>query len=629
MKIQAVKNRSQEQHTPKSSNTSFKSISGALLNVSGTTMQLIEKTGYMGSFLIQDSLGMTLPRTWTGLKRDKEITGEYNFQEGKEVFGREASTGPYMMAVAPIILLLSGKFCKSTNTNTQLIKRFGAVLKDIVSGSKLEQSVKQNSQEFRKYFYKENIEKIYKNTVTNDRNAQETINYILQELEIATSGKGNKIRNTAYNNIRTKINEKMSATSSNFYKLDSVLVGEGKTQKAFGTIEAMKAMVAYADDAIVRNKQFASIDAEAAENIKNNFAAKRMLVNIANVATVLGGLSILPKLYIRSKISPGAKTLELTKQKQKQQQEAMLNPEQKDNEKPNNPTFKGKGINNKGLFEKFGKLITNNLPDKFHELVEYMGYNFTSTTFACLAIFGLLFPRGLKALERAQVDENGKRDYTEIREILFRDTVSSLSVVFAVPLLTKLFVNSYENRTGYVLSNKASRGKNFFGKMKDILNPYSKLEVLSLSKLDSVYGNVDSKEKLMNFANFIKDNDGDLAKIMSDSKNANLVFNNETSTLESLKKLSREEKNNKIIEIFEKLGSDGAETAKKLMQDLGNKQSSIARKARNFNSFPKFISTWVISPVILGWLIPEFTYHMTRKTHEKQLAQEKQQNKTA
>ena len=577
----------------------------------------------MGSFLIQDGLGMTLPRAWTGFHRDKEITGEYNFQEGMEVLGREASTGPYMMFVAPVILFLTGLFCKSTNTNTQLIKRFGATLKELVSGSKLEKSIKENAQEFRKAFYKENIEKIYKNTVKNDTNSSETINYILQELEKIVSANKKSVRNESYNNIRTKINEKMSTLSSDFYSLDTVKVGDGNTQKAFNTVEAMKAMVAYADDAIIRNKNFASIDAEAAENIKNNFAAKRVLTNVANVAAVLGGLSILPKLYIRSDVSPGAKTLELEMQKQAQENQKKQENSQAD--KVQSPAFKGKGINGKGFFEKLGKLITKNLPDKFHEMLEYAGYNFTSLTFACLAIFGLLIPRGKKAWDRAKIDENGNRDMTEIKEILFRDTVSSLSVVFAVPMLAKMFVNLYEKNTGYVLSNKASRNKGFFGKLVDIVYPYSKLEVLSLAKLESIYGNIDSKEKLMNFAKFIKDNDGDLVKIISDSKNSNLIFNEKTATLESLKKMSKSEKNSKVIEIFEKLGSESSETIKKVIFDLNKNKGSIVQKAKNFNSFPKFVSTWVISPVILGWLIPEFTYYMTRKSHAKILAQKNEQ----
>ena len=48
-------------------------------------MQGIENKGFAISFLIQDGLGMTLPRTLTGFYRDREVTGEYNIKEGLEL----------------------------------------------------------------------------------------------------------------------------------------------------------------------------------------------------------------------------------------------------------------------------------------------------------------------------------------------------------------------------------------------------------------------------------------------------------------------------------------------------------------------------------------------------------------
>ena len=50
--------------------------------------------------------------------------------------------------------------------------------------------------------------------------------------------------------------------------------------------------------------------------------------------------------------------------------------------------------------------------------------------------------------------------------------------------------------------------------------------------------------------------------------------------------------------------------------------NKIAQFARGLNSVPGFISTFIISPVILGVLIPMLTYSNTRKAQEK-AAQEK------
>ena len=578
----------------------------------GSLMQGIENKGYFLSFLIQDGLGMTLPRTVTGFNRDKEITGHLNYQEGTEVFLREGMTGPFIIGVAPAVLFLTRKFCKSTNTNTRLIKRLGENLKTIVKDSKFDKALKSDAEKFKKEFYKYNVEQIYKNTVPNDKDADVTIKYLIEELEKSES-KDKKVHEAAIGNIVSKFNEKMLENSPELYHINRVSLGDSNTKQFFNTAETFKAINDYAQDAIVNNKQRASIDSNAAENIKNNFATKRLLTNITNIVVTLGGLSVLPKLYARSDVSPSAAALQHAKNKQFQ-------------DKSSNPTFKGKGINGTGAFEKVGTFLTKYVPEKAQELLEYTGYNFTKTTFACLSLFGLLLPRGKRAWDRAQKDENGKRDMTEINEILLRDTVSSLSVVFAVPLLTKLMVSMYENKVGFILTNRASDGKNIFQKACDVMNPYSKLDVLSIADLDAIYGNINSKDKLMNFANFVNNKGGDLEKIISQSDNHSLIFNDKTFTLDSIKNLSKKEKNQKILEVFKNLDIKDSkaknEIISKVMQGSGNiKNNKIAQFARGLNSIPGVVSTFLISPILLGVLIPMLTYHNTRKAHEKVLNQ--------
>ena len=95
---------------------------GSALNLVGSTMQGIEDKGFLASFLVQDVLGMTAPRVGAAFLRDKDITGQYNMQEGFEVLGREGLTGPCMMAVAPISFAIAARFGRSTGINSQLIK---------------------------------------------------------------------------------------------------------------------------------------------------------------------------------------------------------------------------------------------------------------------------------------------------------------------------------------------------------------------------------------------------------------------------------------------------------------------------------------------------------------------------
>ena len=239
---------------------------------------------------------------------------------------------------------------------------------------------------------------------------------------------------------------------------------------------------------------------------------------------------------------------------------------------------------------------------------------------ACLSLFGLLLPRGLRAYDRALVDENGKKDMTEIHEILLRDTISSLGVVYTVHIKQKGIVSFYENKKGFILTNRASMNKSSMKKFIDAINPYSDLKLLSNTELQALYGNIDSKEKMVNFAKFIDNKGGDLEKILSKSENAKEVFDSKTFTLESISEKSLAEKNKQIISFFENLKDNEKtkELVTKLMNDkgLGNK-SSISKIARGLSSVPGFLSTVLISPILLGWFIPRLTYHNTRKKHAK------------
>ena len=604
-------------------NPSFKSMGMSMLGLSSSIMQWIEDKGYLVSFLIQDGLGMTAPRVWTGFHRDREITGEYNIQEGFEVLGREGITGPYIIAVAPAVLALTGKFCKSTNTNTRLIKRLGENFKSMIDKPEFDKSIMNDSKKLKDEFFRFNLAKIYKDTVPNDLNSEETINYIVKEFEKYDSH-DKKAGKAALGNIVEVFNNKMVENSEDLLNVNKVFVGEGNTKAAFGTAEAMRAIKDFGFDAISNNPQYSSIDEKAIENIKNNFAAKRLLTNIANVVITLGGLSVLPKLYAPSKVSPGANTmkhLKANKDKEKKNKESELTSETSENK---NLSFKGRGVNNGGFFAKLGEFATKKVPEKCQALLEYTGYNFSKTTFALLATLGLLWPRGKHAWERASVDPDGKKDLTEVYEILLRDTVSSLSVVFAVPMLTKMLVKSYENKVGFVLTNRASDGKNPFKKFTDVINPYSDLEVLSVADLDSIYGNIDSKSKLMNFSKFVDTKGGDLEKILSKSEYKDVMFNENTFTLDSIKHLSKKDKNKKIIELFGRISEDDPkvnEGISKLMKGSGGiKNNKIAKMARGLNSLPGFISTVFISPVILGVLIPMLTYSNTRRANAKKMS---------
>lgn len=588
----------------------FKSGIVGALNASGALMQSIENGGFLASFLIQDGIGMTVPRTAAGFLRDKEHTGHYNMQEGFEVLGREGMTGPCMMAVAPVSLLLAAKFGKSTSVNTQLIKRFGNSLKEILAKPEFDKSLLKNADKFKNEFYKTNVEKILTDTVGKENTTKESVDYIMKQIanmeNIPSDAKLAKFRgkakykNQCMQNIVEHINNIKYSKSTDLDMLQKVKFGSDKldSKKVFGTKDTIDAMIKYTNDAITANKHLDKLDELQADSIKNKSLAKRMITNISMMFATLGVLSVLPKIYARGSVAPGAR--------KSQEQE---------NQENNNVSFKGKG--KPSLLERLGKLIGKNKSDFVSSELEYNGHNFTNTLMAGLSIFGLLTPRGMHAYNRAQKDENGKKDLTELYEILLRDLTSSLAVVFAVPMGTRAFVTSYEKNSGFVLMHK-NRNMNKTKTVADLFNPYSKSHVLTNAEISALYDNINSKDKMLNFCKYIDKNGGDLQKIISKSENAGEMFNNSTLDLKSLKGMKKADKNKKIISFVEKFDKSD-ELISKVMKGAGKARGNkIASFARGLNSMPGLLTTFFISPYLLGWFIPRLTYKNTRRIHEKQ-----------
>ena len=617
---------------------SFKS--GVLGGIGGT-MDFVQNGGFLISFLIQDMLGMTFPRVGAAFLRDKEVTGKYNIQEGFEVLGREGLTGPCMMAAVPLTFAIIAKLAgKSTGTNSQLIRRYGNSLKEMVGNSKFNKALLTDAKKFKAEFLEKNVREMLANTVGKEHVSDSSVKYILEQLAnyekipagaelpknmfgIRTKG---GYRNQCLSNITKHIDDIKYRTSSDLGMLGKVNVGSAaaKDTSAFATKEALEGLVRYSDDAIVLNKNLAKLSEIEAESFKNKTITKRIFANVATMASVLGILSVLPKIYAKNDIAPGARTaMEL-----KAAKEATENNKENEN---GEVSFKGRGPAGGGsFFDKISKFFSKTWKDGAAKHLEFDGHNFTSVLMTGLSLFGLLAPRGLRAYDRAQVDENGKKDLSELYEILIRDISSSLAVVFAVPMLTRACVTAYEDKTGFVLMHK-DRTKTASQTALDLLNPMSKAHVMTNSELTSLYGGINSHEKMINFCEFIEKNNGDLHKILSKSKDTSEIFNQNTFELSSIANLSKKEKNAKITDVIKKLGKDGKldkagvdnAVAKLMKGTLGDKKNGILKHAKGLNSIPAFLVTFLISPYLLGWFIPRLTYANTRRLHEK-AEQEKQ-----
>lgn len=620
----------QVRNNNRKTNTNFK----GLADIPGVLMQGIENGGFATSFIVQDTLGMTVPRTWEGLNRgvekkeeDKDKKGNIftrmknffknfslknmNLKEGAEVFLREALSGPLLMFTPMLVLLGAKKFVgKSTFTNSSLINRLGNALTNTVKNASHD-----STKALKTAFYKDSVTSAVRSTTNLADKVAESkfVDNITKELETLDAysnqaGKS-KLRKKAVKRQRAKIvemfNDYHTANNPDYSMVNKVKYKD----QTYSTGEFIDGLTGYADDAL-KNKNISEINEQFTESFKKKSLVKRGITNIAAALSAIGAVSIVPKLYtLINPVPPGAINTVETKPEPAQvgsQQQAQ--PQANNNVQNNNGSkvaFKGKW-------------------DKLARSLEFNGNNFTPVLMTTLATGGLLGPRISTAVKRAPQDPVTKeKDYSEIPEILTRDIVSTGAVTFGVPMISKALVSSYEKASGFVLQNHPDKEIKGFKKVLDMLNPLSGIAPYNLNDLNSIYSKVDSKEKLSTFGQYIDKNNGSLAKIFNVMDNGKKVFEEHGLNLKDLaSQKDRKAANKQIMD----LANSSEEFAGKLINLLAPTKkggaNKIVKRAKTLNSITSFAATVALVPAFLGIVLPRIVYAQTaRRQKQKSMAQ--------
>ncbi|MBQ6516281.1 hypothetical protein IJI31_03780 [bacterium] len=561
-------------------NTSFKGLGQAALNASGSLMQAIENGGFAASFLIQDGLGMLTPRAITGFNRDREETGKINVKEGVEVLLRESITGPVMMATPFIVLgLLAATVGKSTFSNSNLIKRMGKTLKNTFA--KRPENLKQA-------FYKDTIENISKDTLGGKLTAESSNKIMDKLLEMdrieAAADLSKKARKTEVKKLSGEIVEELNnavkSNTSNFYEVNRIKL-DGRNFDSKQTIDAMRA---YAKD-------FSKVPQENLnpDQLMHKSLANRFVTNVLTLGATLLAMFNIPKIYAFNKVPPGCHDTNYVNEEKGSKLDKITQKAEENTEK------KDGNVSFKGAYDKFGKALAEKVPEKIFHLFEFNGANFTPALMTGMSVGGLLVPRGAKAVKRAPIKLDGEKDQTELHEVLIRDTASTFGVIYAVPILSNLLVKSYEEKSGFVLRNGNS--------------------VLSTADLKQIYGDISTPDKMKNFCGFISENKGDLRKVLGSLDNADEMLN-----LKDLASETKEVANAKIKDKVSVLKDTEIAKLLESRRPMKNGMNKMLARARNLNSVPGLVATMVLSPIILGVLIPKLTYRLTKEAHEEEKA---------
>lgn len=595
--------------------TSFKGVETLLANVPGQVMNGIEQGGFVTSFLVQDTLGMTGPRAGEGLYRDREKKTKFkdlNFKEGVEVFVREFFSGVLLMFTPFAVFALTKKHIgKSSFTNTSLLKELGKQFTKTVKNKETTETIKT----MKNKFYKDTITTLVEHTTPKAKGSEQANNLIdtlvghankIDELEeqLSNNKTGKKEIKKQIKELKGTItkhfNDFHTSNSDNLTLVNRVKLN-GKTFDSSNTIEAMRG---YAHD-VAKSKNIEDLNEETAKQFEKTSMGKRIFSTIAASLGAIGAISLVPKFY--SLINPVAPSIgqnipQTTKTEKTTPSETQTATISKDS---NNKNKKGSNIAFKGN-------VLNNL--------QFNGNQLTPLLMTTLAAFGLLTPRVATAVKRAPVDEDtGKKNLIEVPEIIARDIPSTLACTFGVPMLSKFMVHSYEGISGFVLSKKPKTKLTAFQRVIDMLNPISPVGPYNNKDIKEIYGNVNSKEKLTNFASFIDKHDGNLVKVLKNLHNAKDVFKGTEADFENLVGLDKRASNKKIIKVIKETFNEETITRLLAPKKAGKvgKANEMLLKARTLNSLPSFLSTLILIPLFLGVILPKFVYSITAKNRKK------------
>lgn len=613
-----INNNSQADTNKKQKTPNFKGLGSTLMNGAGWAMNSIENGGFVASFLIQDTAGMTVPRTREGLYRDRDKKKtrfkDLNFKEAGEVFIREFLSGPLMMFTPFVVFALTKKFMgKSTFTNTGLLKAMG---KNFTNITKNKQTTGNTAAEVKENFYRSSIKQMLKNTTpeANEEKVNSSLNTIykhvtkLDELEAKKSGSLTRKRKKAIkklieryeNKIAKEFNDFHRENSNNFDMVNKVKLDNG----VYDSQASITAMRGYVAD-ISKNKDITKITEEEAKKFEKKSMFKRIFATVAASVATIASTSIVPSLYaILNPVPPGALDTQGVNSNNNQKTNKTTNAAQND-QKQKGVAFKGNILRQ----------------------LQFDGNQLTPLLMTTLAGGGLIAPRVNTAIKRAPVEENGKKNYIEIPEILTRDIISTLAVTFGVPVLTKLMVGTYEKASGFVLGNKFDGKTSKLKKFLDKINPLSGIGPYSNKEVKEIYQNINNKQQLQNFAEFIDQKGGNLVKVFKTLKNGKSTFAGTEADFNSIANLDRTAANKKIIDVIANNFDENtvktfleADTPKLFGIKLPKSKNPINgmyRKARNLNSTPRFINTLILVPAFLGVILPKIVYGITAKNRKK------------
>ena len=573
-------------------------------------MDAIDKGGFMAAFIAQDGIGMVAPRIYEGLNRNRERdengkrTGPLNWEFARREGVREILSGPSAYFIPLGLLTLIKKYSGSANNvHADHINVFGDFFAEYASNNKAQLK---NPKDFRLGYYT----KVFENLLSNSTNgnmagnelkseAEEFATKLVNVEELYKSKNEKQAKNITreivshYIDIRKANSEASTNTASTVMK-----IGEKTLNSSIKRI--IPSLTDYTNDALEKVNKY--ISGNASDNIKgyikkfnNHRIGTRVLSNFGMWGAVVGFYMLIPKLYnLGLKHDPGLKGLE-----------SHHGDNKNEDKKAKDPSFTGGFVSIGERAVKGGRL--SDILNRF----EFNGAAMPITGMITL-LFGFTLPARYI---------NAKSD-KERKEILVRDITSFASILFAAKALSRGFSDLFSRISGFALSIKPQdHSKSFLHKLKNYFTAGNGIDVLSSQQIVSKYSNLSGyKDGINGFFNFLKENGGDVKKVLNVDKNVKI---NAESIMrkygnKSLKNATFEE----IQEAFTK--AKGSAELDNIYTEFNAHDNKFINRAKTYNSAFGFASTLILVPAFMMWLA-RFCERMTKRAVAKEHAEKRSQ----
>ncbi len=589
----------------------------------------IENGGLAVSFTLQDMLGTNLPRPIMGLMRNsKENKGEKNVKFAAKELVREMMTGPSMFII-PMILLGIGKKAlgKTVNVPMKAIKSFGEVHAAEPVNELGKAITKQE-------FYQNSFVEMIKNAKFEQTPSDETIKTAKEFAKKLSDVTDKKSLKDTVADLGSKFVDITKSHAEDAAHSDFTQAVVKNNKASFK--DTVQNMMSYADDVVVKSAKNATSD--GIKKMVNNNILRRCAANVFMYAAVLTFLQVIPKLYNKAEGDKNAGLKGLMKEetfgsgsagdKDTNDKEIKDKNTIKDTEKTGDKSKPSFG----SAAGAVNKLTGSSVIGRIAQGIEFEGPNVSFPLLLGIMGFGIILPRV----------KNSKDKYDR-EEILRRDVTTCATMCFAEKALRKGFSKFNESRSGFVLADKSAgfKDQSLPKRIFDYIRPIKGVNVMSSEQITAKYSNIDKyKDGVKGFCDFISGQGGKLNKVFCLTEDSKALAqeilgkdkNIETATnaeiTQAVEKAKDSEALKKLADLFKLKDKEAPTMFEKLLRLDKGKTNPWIKKAQTLNARFTALSVLVLVPAFLGFFLPWFNEHSTKKRINEELAEKENiQNK--